>query len=708
MMGFDAVASLAHGIEDRLDLATADDAEVDPAAYATLLEDIDRLERLVRGDIPAAAPGAGPIAAAPGDHAGAAAADAPEPQAAAATAPGGAAPAAVPVRLDLLDELLRLAGESSITVAAWQPVLSTAGSATAELRRLIVRLRAVTEELVTRRSEDDTLAGSRRAATARLNPEPGEFDPLELDRYTTTDYIAHELAEIGAESHSVEREIASALDTAAELTTAERHHTSALQDRLLDARLVPLDDLATRLQRAARGVALRRGKDVDFVFEGGKVGVDRALVDSVADALIHLVRNAVDHGIELPEVRRARGKPAAGAVRILAHHEQGEAVIEVADDGAGIDARAVAAAARARGEEISEEGALAAVFRPGFTTAAQVDDVSGRGIGLDAVRDAIRRIRGTVEVATEVGRGTVFSLRFPVTLAQARVVLAVAAGHPVAVPAPAIRRVVRLADVQTERFGDQPIARLDGQGYELTQLASLLALPPSPLPANPPVLFVEAAGKRAALVADSVGTQQEVVVKGTGTHLGALRGVAGATLMQNGRVALLLHLPDLLGSAGFHTRALTEPAAEAPQAPAPPSALVAGHRALRVLVVDDSPTIRKLLVRMLKDLGWQPAEAKDGDEALEAIRLDRPDAVLADVEMPRLDGYGLLARLRERPETADLPVVMLTSRTAERHRQRARDLGANGYLTKPYRPADVVAALTAVCPEVPAAGMGVA
>jgi chemosensory pili system protein ChpA (sensor histidine kinase/response regulator) len=279
--------------------------------------------------------------------------------------------------------------------------------------------------------------------------------------------------------------------------------------------------------------------------------------------------------------------------------------------------------------------------------------------------------------------------------------MAEVAGSVLAVPAGSVRRVARMHDVTTERFGGEPIARLEGEAYQLADLGSVLGLPvDTPPPPDPPVLFVESGGHRAALVAHEVGTHQEVVVKPTGTHLVSARGVAGATLLQDGRVALLLHLPDILGRRWSAVASVPrfEPGAAVPARPS----LAAAAVGLRVLVVDDSPTIRKLLVRMLKDLGWSPAEAKDGVEALERVRTHRPDVVLADIEMPRMDGYGLLAALRAQPETEDLPVVMLTSRAAARHRDQAMALGASSYLTKPYRPEDVAAALRQFAVPAPA------
>ncbi len=706
MMGMEAVAALAHSIEDRLDTATSGDdgratSPLEPHAYSALLGDLDRLEQLIRGEWEPE-----------GEHAGALHDASAEPAAAAgggstATQAGAArvetqTPVAVPVRLDRLDDLLRVAGEAAVAVAAWPALLSAAGSALSDVRRAISRVEALVSELEAERRAPFGRGAAMQMATV-LRGERGEtaewvFDPLELDRYTPADQLTRELAEIAVETHAAERELAAALESAGELVTALRRHSSTLQEQLLEARLVPLDELMGRLQRAVRSVALRRGKEAGLVFDGHGVAVDRAILDSITEALVHLVRNAVDHGIEPPEARVRAGKARAGTVHVRARQERGEVYVEVADDGAGIDLERLAAAARTAGKAAgtSSDELMRLMFEPGISTAGGVDEISGRGVGLDAVRDAIARVRGTIEVASEPGQGTLFRLTFPVTLAQARVVMAEVAGNPVAVPVAHVRRIARHASLDVERLGREEIARLDGEAFPVTDLAAALGYTAEePLPANPPVLFVEAAGRRAAFLAGAVGSEQEVVIQPTGRHLRSLRGVAGATVLQDGRVALLLHLPDLLEAP--------------PQARALPEGLHAGSRAmngdtlppaeqqgLEVLVVDDSPTIRKLLVRMLKDLGWQPREAKDGAEALEEIRLRRPDVVLADVEMPRLDGYGLLAALRARPETADLPVLMLTSRTAARHRQRAAGLGANGYLTKPYRPADVVAALRAV------------
>ena len=777
MMGFDAVAALAHSLEERLERVgerSGDTATLEPAAYATLFHDLDRLERLIRDgrdDEDTAADGAagafdptalageeapavveaepetadgGPEMADGGRRPEDSGADAPEVDDAAGTgsaepvsAPAGAEGgplATVPVRLSRLDSLLTLAGETSVSLATWPAVLAAAASARAELRRTLGRV-----ELLLSTIEADRIqaAGSAlgwgqgsREAVARVALFPGgafgsagangatpngalhaDFDPLELDRYTAADYVARALAEITAETQSVERELAAALERAAELVTEHRRQAKEMQDRLLEARLVPLEDLAGRLQRAAQGVALRRGKEVRFTFEGGHVAVDRAILDAVADALLHLVRNAVDHGIEAPGPRVAAGKSAAGLVAVRARQEQSEVWIDVSDDGGGVDPQQILAAARAAGLEVDGLGpdqAVRLMFHPGLSTADQTDDISGRGVGLDAVREAIARVRGGIEVASEVGRGTTFSLRLPVTLAQARVVMVDVAGNAVAVPAAAVRRIARLRDVEVEGEATDPVVRDDGAAFRLGDLASALGLPDEQARLdNPAVLLVEAAGERVAWTVAAVGAHQEVVVRSAGSHLRALRGVAGTTLLQDGRVALLLHLPDLLEaptSAAGLSGSVRPSASSASSASSGAAGTPGGRRAgravrgsLRVLVVDDSPTIRKLLVRALKDVGWQPREAKDGAEALEGIRVDPPDVVLADIEMPRLDGYGLLAALRGRPETAELPVIMLTSRSADRHRRRALELGANGYLTKPYRPADVVSTVRRAC-----------
>ncbi|HEU5317936.1 MAG TPA: response regulator, partial [Chloroflexota bacterium] len=679
MMGFSAVADLSHSLEDRLDAATSEGASLDDAALANLLGDLDRLEGLVAGSpaVPAAAEA--------------------QELATATTEPAETAsgPVAVPLRLEKLDQLLTLAGEASVSVSRWPAIVAHANGALGELRRTAARVETLLTALQSerhRRLEEDGRNAMRPVAQHQT-----DFDALELDRYTPTDYVAHELAQIAAETGAAERELAASIENAAELAEAQRRQASEIQERLLEARLVPLGELEGRLQRSVHGVALRRAKHVELVVEGAEVAVDRAVLDAVGDALQHLVRNAVDHGIETPAAREERGKPATGTVCVSARQTQGEVVIEVTDDGAGIDIERVSAAARAAGldEARDARAALELIFHPGLTTARAVDDVSGRGVGLDAVAEAMQRIHGSVEVASEVGSGTIFNLRFPVTLAQARVVMAEAAGNPVALPAASVKHVTRLSDARVERDGEGASAILGGQRYPLASLATVLGWPADGAPLDPPLVFVEAGTRRAAWTADFIGSHADVVVKSLGGHLGRPRGVGGASLLQDGRVALMLHLPDLLTAqpsagdwalrmpVGQAARGADRGAHRSPQLPG----------AMRVLVVDDSPTIRKLLVRMLRDLGWQPREAKDGAEALEAIRVDRPDAVLADIEMPRLDGYGLLSALRAQPATAELPVLMLTSRTAERHRTRAMELGANGYLTKPYRPEDVASAL---------------
>ena len=687
MLGFQPIASLAHSLEDRLDQPGAG------LDLPALLQDLEQLQALVRAVL--TRPAAGVAAAA--SLAPAVTGAQPEHPTLAGQAPVDAGPMAVPVRLDHLDDLLRVAGELSVAGGAWPALLSGAGIALAGLRHGVERLRALATELDEQRFATSSVSGAGQSPVVTRMASQAGFDPLELDRYTQTDLLAHELAEIAATAHSAERELASVVESAGDLVTAQRRHAADLQSRLLDARLVPLQDLASRLALAARGVAARREKQVALTFTGADVAVDRAILDSVADALLHLVRNASDHGVEPPAERRRRGKPEAGTVRVAARQERGEVVIEVSDDGRGIDPRSMGAAARAAGldpETLSVAQAVELIFRPGVSTAGVVDDVSGRGVGLDAVRAAIERVRGTIDVLTQPGLGTTFVLRFPVTLAQARVVMAEVAGNPIAIPAGAVQRVARLGDLDVESGPDGQTVQHAGQSHPLLDLAALLAVPRDRrLPTNPPVLLVESAGARAALVADAAAAQQDVVIKPLGAHLVRARAVAGATLLQDGRVGVLLHLPDLLAGArsvhGYRTAPL--------MAEGGSSLMPDTSTALRVLVVDDSPTIRKLLVRMLKDLGWHPAEARDGAEALEMIRVSPPDAVLADIEMPGLDGYGLLAALRAQAATASLPVVMLTSRTAERHRARAAELGASGYLTKPYRPEDVVAALRGLC-----------
>jgi chemosensory pili system protein ChpA (sensor histidine kinase/response regulator) len=415
----------------------------------------------------------------------------------------------------------------------------------------------------------------------------------------------------------------------------------------------------------------------------------------MAEPLLHLLRNAVDHGIELPQRRRTQGKSETGVIRTRARQENNQVVFEISDDGAGIDPSVVRRMAGQGGfappaelEAMTEEELFAMLFRPGFTTAQQVSEVSGRGVGLDIVMARVQQFQGTVTLASKPGLGSTFTIRLPVKLALLKALLIKAGGQTFAIPLSSIVQIARLhidarelADDPTQiTFGDNVAPRVD--------LARALGLKTAGEPtARPPVLLIRSNGRHLAVVVEQLGESREVVVKSLGGHLRQVHGVAGATLLGDGSVVLILN-PDQLGQAPRPNRRGTIET----------STLPAAEQSLTILVVDDSPSVRRVISRLLQGEGWTVLTARDGLEALEVLHHapTQPDLMLVDIEMPRMDGYELVASVRNQAAHAHIPVVMVTSRASSKHRRQAEEVGANGFVVKPYLDEDLLATIRAL------------
>jgi CheY-like chemotaxis protein len=550
----------------------------------------------------------------------------------------------------------------------------------------------------------------------------------------------------------------------------ENRLSSDFQDRLLKARLVPLQSLTPRLYRTVRGSALRAHKEVEFFVEGVETEVDRKVFEEVEGPLLHLVRNAVNHGIEAPEEREANGKQRAGRILVKAAYEGSQVIISVSDDGSGIDPEKVRAAAVARGlidayTPISEREAIDFIFRPGYSTAESVTEESGRGVGLDVVNDVVTRLRGSVEVDTVLGQGTTFTMKFPISLQIARAVMVKIGDQTLAIPMAVVEQIGRL-DYYRRVPGAVPAIEMRGERYPLAHLGNYLKVPVGVVDERSSVLLVNAGKHRIALLIDSIVNQQEIVSKPLGPHLRDVRGVAGATVLGNGQIVLILELHELLSQQPRGGFTLAEPGSsrraetqEPPQRPAPASQprpapqpqvtsshlpteplppapwdrasqasasngpashhftgspsqpaqrafvipqrttghpIVAGQPHSYILVVDDSPSVRRVVSGMLKNAGWAVQTARDGVEALEILGRERPAAVLLDIEMPRMDGYELIATIRSQDNYRSLPLIVLTSRAATKHKQRADQLGADAYLVKPYQDEQLINTLNSL------------
>jgi chemosensory pili system protein ChpA (sensor histidine kinase/response regulator) len=675
VVGFEHLADLCHRLEDRAEATLAGPAPLPPAAVDALFADLEEMENLVLGELPAAADRpASPPSIAPGKAESAA----PE------------RPRAVRDDRRRLREVLRLSGDLVSNHTAFEERFHGLKRQLQELELAVARLRRVARQ-IEGATESMALAGLTSVAHSAALPAAARggreeaFDSLELERYSGFDLLSRSLAENAADLSSIARELAGDLDGAESDRRELKRLTRGLQDQMLRLQLAPLGTLSARLDRTVRATAAREGKRVDLVLTGEEVELDRAILAGIADPLLHLLRNAVGHGIELPAVRRELGKPERGRIEVRARMEGSQVAIEIADDGAGLDWTAIHAAAAAAGVVPGSH----LLFEPGFTTTAAVGEVSGRGVGLDVVKTEVERLRGSVTVQSHAGAGATFTLRLPQSLALARVVLVRAAGETLAVPAASIVQVLRLVEPDAREV------EAAGESFPVSDLAELLALPSRERPpARRSVLLLAAGERRLALAVDDLAGIFDAVVAGLGTLLPRVRGVSGAAVAGDGRLLLVLNPAELLAVA-----ASGETAAQ--------STAVPGAARLSALVVDDSLSVRRVLAGLLRAAGWEVQVARDGREALESLQAAArlPSVAVVDVEMPRMNGYELLASLRREPALRSLPVVFLTSRAGEKHRASAVSLGADGYLVKPYDDAHLLATLARVArPEVARAG----
>jgi chemosensory pili system protein ChpA (sensor histidine kinase/response regulator) len=706
MVGLPPIATLSHRLEDVLDHLGERAAPADRETREQLAEAIDHLEELVAG-APAserterllarlAARPAGRVAEAEAEEPGLAA------ETDATPAPGVAAPATLRVPVAGLDGLVRtvteLIVERSVVEQRHQELARQVG----ELKLAITRLRGVASRL----EADYEVPALQQGGQAQPWMLPGaslragagqQFDELELDRYTQFHQLSRALTETAGDLATLSTEIGtSSAQLEGSVVRLERL-TTDVQEGLFGLRTLPLASLFPRLERACRRTARERGKQVEMRFEAQGVGVDKQVLDAIADPLLHLVRNAVDHGLESPESRRALGKPETGRIVLSARQEGPEVFVELADDGAGIDLDALIERASARGLGTIE--ALAArppdellqlVFEAGLSTADTVDELSGRGVGLDIVRTEVQALRGGVRVAGSSPAGTRFELRLPTQLALSRVLLVELVGQRFALPLAAVERVLRFEPTALLADAAGPTLALDGDAVPVLTVAQGLGLPSERalLAERAPAILMRAAGRRRVLLVERLLEAREVVVKGFGSLLPTLPGCAGTTILGDGSLVLILD-PDHLASMTLVPGSSSSPT----PAPAPVEPHWAAPGTLTALIVDDSLSVRKVLSNLVAAQGWKPLTARDGLEALELLGsvAELPDVMLLDIEMPRLDGYELLIALRAQGLLDRLPVVMLTSRAGDKHRSRAFELGASDYLVKPYHPEVLVA-----------------
>jgi chemosensory pili system protein ChpA (sensor histidine kinase/response regulator) len=617
-----------------------------------------------------------------------------------------AKPAAVPaapvplvrVRADILDRMVNQAGEVSISRSRLETEVGTLRQSLSELTENVMRLRDQLREI---EMQAETQITSRMAHSADR-----EFDPLEFDRFTRLQELTRMMAESVNDVGSVQQNLSRTLDNATGDLTIQARLTRDLQQDLMRVRMIQFASISERLYRVTRQAAKELDKRVNLDIRGSAVEIDRGVLEKMTGPFEHLLRNAVVHGIESREARRAAGKDETGELLVEIRQEGNEVVIRFADDGQGLNLdgirkKAMSTGLLTDGSALSDDEVRDLIFHPGFSTADAVTELAGRGVGMDVVRSEAAALGGRVSTWSEPGKGAQFTIHLPLTLAVTQVALLVSGGKTYAVPSVLVEQVQQLKSNPLAAAYNDGAVVWQGQRVPLYYLPALLGdSNASPVAQQySPLMILKSGSDRVAIHIDEVIGNREVVVKNIGPQLARMIGVAGATVLGSGEIVLILNpVPLAQRAAHEHVRAPRLIPSSAPESmgavaemagsqPATPtSGPVQGLRTQSiVMVVDDSLTVRRVTQRLLSREGYQVVLAKDGVDALEHLQSVSPDVMLVDIEMPRMDGFDLTRNVRGDERTRHIPIIMITSRTAEKHRNYALELGVNQYLGKPYQ-----------------------
>jgi chemosensory pili system protein ChpA (sensor histidine kinase/response regulator) len=588
------------------------------------------------------------------------------------------------VDAELLDQLLNNSGEASIARARLEQQIGSIDFNVGELSRTVTRLK---EQL--RKLELETEA----QILHRYEEEGGQksdFDPLEMDRYSSIQQFSRGLAETANDVGSIQQLLENLTKDTQNLLTQQARTINELQNGLMRTRMVPFQRHVQRLARIVRQAATDTGKKADLAIEGASGELDRQVLERMMPPFEHMLRNAVAHGIEKPEDRRKAGKNEQGTITIALHREGSEVVVEVSDDGAGMNLKAIRDKGISLGmvradQQLSDEDIMQLVLEPGFSTAGAVSTLSGRGVGMDVVASEIKKLGGALHMETKPGQGSRFTIRLPLTLAISHALILRANDEYYALPLPTVEGVVRLSRTEVEaHLGPEAVPfEYGGQKYKFQHLAFYVGREPGPLPdgdVTVPVILVRAGEHSTGLVTDELVGSREIVVKNVGSQIAAIRGISGATILGDGRIVIILDIGALVRT---DWRARTEPVMPREKTDTRSVALV----------VDDSITVRRVTQRLLERNGMRVLTARDGVDAMEMLQEHTPDIILLDIEMPRMDGYEVATQVRADPRLSGIPIIMITSRVGEKHRARAIEIGVDDYLGKPYQEAQLLEAI---------------
>lgn len=605
------------------------------------------------------------------------------------------------VKADLLDNMVNYAGEVSIYRSRLEQQIGAYSFNLVEMEQTVARVREQLRKLEIE-TEAQVLYRYEREGEAYDEAGGGEdFDPLEMDRYSHMQQLSRSLMESVSDLNSIQNLLENITRESETLLLQQSRVNTELQEGLMRTRMVPFLSLAARMRRIVRQTSQELGKKAELELSGAEGEMDRTVVDRIVAPLEHMLRNAISHGIEAPEQRIANGKPAAGTIRITLERESSDVVLRIADDGAGISIdtirnKAIQRGLMEAGAELSDTEVLQFILETGFSTAEKVTQVAGRGVGMDVVNSEVKQLGGSLHIGSELGRGTTFTIRLPFTLALNQALLVEVGEDTYAIPLSSIEGIVRMRREDLKAYYDDSEARFEygSYAYEVRHLGTVLGTGTPHLDSGAkrmPVLLARFGEHCVAFHVENLLGSREIVVKSVGPQISTVPGVSGATILGDGRVVMILEVAALL--RGGAASSIFDQVKEVGRRPA------SGGQGLTVMVVDDSITVRKVTTRILERNDMHVIAAKDGVDAVSKLQENIPDIMLLDIEMPRMDGFELATHVRNEARLRDIPIIMITSRTGDKHRQRAMQIGVNRYLGKPFQESELLENIQALLEE---------
>ena len=598
------------------------------------------------------------------------------------------------VPTDAIDTLFRMVGEVSITLDQVQERVQA-------LRRRSNEQQTQDTIIQQRRFELENYIDVRHLVSMQQRfsslGQRQDFDPLELDQYDELYSTTRSFIESTQDARRMSQQLRSELSSLEHILGPLRRMKSDLQSAIMKVRMEPVESISARLQRSVRQACRASGKEAELIIEGEATLLDSEVLHKLADPLMHMLRNAVDHGIENADERRAKGKPIVGAIRLRFYQDGQNILVECRDDGRGLDYEAIRRNADARNIPVTgsnRQDLARLIFLPGFSTRSGATQLSGRGVGMDVVQTTIRELKGILEISDAPGGGCQIMLRLPITLMTSHSLVVRVLEERYAIPSSSILRVLSPRAGHYTQVGATMAYETGQEAYPAVSLAALLGLSTThgeQLRPDSSVLLIYSDTGPVAVAVDQVVNSYHLVLKNLGRYIRSLRGIAGLSNLADGSLIPVLDVAELLRTPAPSSKPMMPLAQTA-------AANAARSRSARVLVVDDSLSVRQSLSELLEDEGFEVNLARDGMEAVDMLRKQPPDIVLSDIEMPRMNGLELLNYIRTTHST-QLPVVMITSRTQQKHRQQAEQAGASEYVTKPFSEAALLDKMRALLGE---------